>query len=267
MQRLLLLGVVLSVCAGVAVAQGEGAGPGIHTSGKAVLTVPPNALFVTVLVSVEAESPEQAKAELAQAREALRRSLEALGIERLRIESDLPRLGGSGWRGHGGYEPTGGIGGVYRGGGQPGRGGYQTGAEDAGNVQRRSLQILVGVTGVDDVQRLGDYADQVRDVVLQHDTSRVQGSSFCVLGEAQLAGEREALQKAVERAIANAEAIAQAAGVTIKGYERISGTPTSYYGAKGPSSEATSPPWQEGVGYWPQGTLVCTCDVALTAVF
>ena len=174
MRRMLALVTVLVCLAGVAIAEEEAAGPGISTSGTAVVTVAPDSVRLVLQLVVEAASHEQAKEKLAEADKGLRETLEGLDIEGLQIESGLFEVGIRMRHGRSGYG-TGAFGARVGGGAA---GGNPEPQEDEPEVHYGWRQVAVSVGGVGDVSLLADHADRIQQTLLQDAIARLEEILF-----------------------------------------------------------------------------------------
>ncbi len=263
MRRMLALVTVLVCLAGVAIAEEEAAGPGISTSGTAVVTVAPDSVRLVLQLVVEAASHEQAKEKLAEADKGLRETLEGLDIEGLQIESGLFEVGIRMRHGRSGYG-TGAFGARVGGGAA---GGNPEPQEDEPEVHYGWRQVAVSVGGVGDVSLLADHADRIQQTLLQDAIARLEEILFFASPEVLAEAEREALQSAAKNAIANAQAIATAAGVTIQQYLQISGKPVSYCPDRGIPAGLATAGWPHSGAERFKGTHVVRCTVSLMALF
>lgn len=264
MRRMLALVTVLVSLAGVAIAEEEAAGPGISTSGTAVVTVAPDSVRLVFQLVVEAASHEQAKEKLAEADNGFREALEGLGIEGLQVESGLFEVRARTRHGRSGYGGGRGYGGPFR---EEGAEGNPQAAEDQAEAHWASRQLAVSLSGVGDVSLLADHADRIEQTPLQDAIARLEEILFFASPEVLAEAEGEALQSATKNAIANAQAIATAAGVTIQQYLQISGKPVSYCPDRDIPAGLATAGWPHSSAEQFKGTHVVRCTVSLTALF
>jgi len=260
MRTALLSAVVLVSSLGFAASQEQPPAPRISTSGTSLVTVAPDSVRLVFELGGQGDTQQQASQALADKEAALRQALAGLAIERLRVESRPAEVikaptGGQGGGGFGGY------GGTYGGGGYGGRLEPRPGEAKPYWAWQTVVATLTGVSG----QELAGYADRIRQAAPDDDTNRLDEMTFFVSSPVREDAERKALQQAVKSAVANAQAIADAAGVTIRGYQEISGTPTAYYYGEGSAGGAAGPAWMREVDPSAKGTLVVMCTVTLTA--
>lgn len=170
----------------------------ITTQGRGEVRVQPDSM--TLSVAVESRDAVLAKAREDNNRQmqAIHRSLKALGVANLQLETQTVRVSPI-------YAPQ-----------QP--------RDKAPRITgyQVSNTVLVRVTN-SRPDLLGEQSTRIMDAALNAGANNVYGLNFYVHDMSQ--ARAEALQKAVEDARRNAQAMAQAANVTIKGVHSIEGTP------------------------------------------
>ena len=113
-----------------------------------------------------------------------------------------------------------------------------------------------------DPSKLGNMTMQILDAALESGATSVQHIVFSRMDDAEI--RRQALAKAVEDALQNARAIAEAAGVEIKGKQSIQGQPQYSSRYEYTSGEKGSLPGDTTVV---AGDVEITCTVGVVCTF
>ncbi len=196
----LLSGTLLTTMMPVQVADAQGLeypANTILTQGVGEVKVRPDSLSVSVSVESQADTLEQARRDNNQKMDLVQKAIRALEIPNLKMET----------RGYSVYP-------VH------------------GEIQRNRLPRVVGYRVSNNLyvtvtkaqpDALGEYASQIVDISLNHGANQVGGLNFYLDDMTQ--ARAQALKEAVADARQNAQALAQAAGVTITGVYSIEGTP------------------------------------------